>query len=65
MTFRIQLSPELYDSIRTLVHDELKERKSRQTIEQLGMKIRAQLDEMSGTNKSASLEVDLDRVFHD
>jgi len=48
MTITIQLSPELYDHIRTLVHDELKGQKNRQKIEQLGMKIRAQLDQLSG-----------------
>ena len=47
MTITIRLSPELYDHIRTLVHDELKGQKNRQKIEQLGMKIRAQLDQMS------------------
>ena len=48
MTIKIQLGPELYDKIRTLVHDELKEQKNRQEIEQLAMKIRAQLDQLSG-----------------
>jgi len=52
MNVTIQLSPELYDHIRTLVHDALneqkKERKDRQKIEQLAMKIRVQLDQMSG-----------------
>jgi hypothetical protein len=52
MTVKIQLSPELYDHIRTLVHDELneqkKKRKNRQKIEQLAMKIRGQLDQLSG-----------------
>ena len=48
MTVKIQLSPELYDHIRTLVHDELNEQENRQKIEQLGMKIRAQLDQLSG-----------------
>ena len=47
MTVKIQLRPELYDHIRTLVHDELNEQKNRQKIEQLGMKIRAQLDQLS------------------
>jgi ribosomal protein L29 len=48
MTIKIQLGPELYDHIRTLVHDELNEQKNRQKIEQLAMKIRAQLDQLSG-----------------
>ena len=56
MTNKIQLGPELYDQIRTLVHDELNEQrnrqknrqKNRQEIEQLAMKIRAQLDQLSG-----------------
>ena len=54
MKVKIQLSPELYDRIRTLVHDELNERKNRQKIEQLGMKIRAQLEQLSGPKRSAS-----------
>jgi len=48
MTVKIQLSPNLYDNIRTLVHDALNEQKNRQKIEQLAMKIRAQLDQLSG-----------------
>ena len=55
MTITIQLGPKLCDHIRTLVHDELNEQKNRQKnrqkIEQLGMKIRAQLDQMSGPKK--------------
>ena len=51
MTITLQLGPELYDHIRTLVHDELNERKSRQKFEQLAMKIRAQLDQLSGPNE--------------
>jgi len=47
MTITIQLGPELYDHIRTLVHDELNEQKSKQKFEQLAMKIRAQLDQLS------------------
>jgi hypothetical protein len=47
MTVKIQLRPELYDHIRTLVHDELNEQQNRQKIEQLAMKIRGQLDELS------------------
>ncbi len=39
MTVKIQLSPNLYDNIRTLVHDALNEQKNRQKIEQLAMKI--------------------------
>lgn len=54
MTLRIQLSPELSEHIRTLVHETLNERKSRQKIEQLGMKIRAQLDQLSGPDRSTS-----------
>ena len=64
MTVKIQLSPELYNRIRTLVHDELSERKNRQTIEQLGMKIRAQLEQMSSSNGSAGVEVKLRTVLH-
>ena len=48
MTITIQLGPELYDHIRTLVHDELNEQTNRQKFEQLAMKIRAQLDQLSG-----------------
>lgn len=66
MTFKIQLSPELSNHIRTLVHDELNKQKNRQKIEQLGMKIRGQLDQMSGPNRSASgLRVDLRSVHND
>ena len=54
MTLRIQLSPELSEHIRTLVHETLNERKNRQKIEQLGMKIRAQLDQLSGPDRSMS-----------
>ncbi len=52
MNITIQLSPELYDQIRTLVHDELNEQKNRQKFEQLAMKIRAQLDQMSSPKKA-------------
>lgn len=52
MTFNVQLSPELSDQIRNLVHDELNEQKNRQKIAQLGMKIRAQLDQLSSPNRS-------------
>jgi len=48
MTITIQLGPELYDHLRTLVHDELNEQKSRQKFEQLAMRIRAQLEQLSG-----------------
>jgi len=65
MTITIQLGPELYDHIRSLIHDELNEQKNRQKIEQLGMKIRAQLDQLSGPNRSAGLEADLDTVLND
>lgn len=65
MTIRVQLSPELSDHIRTLVHEAVNERKNRQIIEELGLKIRAQLEELSGTNRSAQLEVNLDPVLHD
>ena len=65
MTLKIQLSPELYGHIRTLVHDELNERKNRQTIEQLGMKIRGQLDQLSGPRSTRSLRVDLRLVQND
>lgn len=65
MTVKIQLSPELYNRIRTLVHDELNERKNRTTIEQLGMKIRAQLDQLSSSNRSTGVEVQLRTVLHD
>ena len=47
MEVTIQLGPELYDHIRTLVHDELNEQEKRQQFEQLAMKIRVQLDELS------------------
>lgn len=47
MEVKIQLDPELYDHIRMLVHDELNEQQSRQKFEQLAMKIRVQLDELS------------------
>lgn len=47
MTVKIQLRPELYDHIRTLVHDELNEQQNRQKFEQLAMKIRVQLDQLS------------------
>ena len=65
MTITIQLGPELYDHIRSLIHDELNEQKNRQKIEQLGMKIRAQLDQLSGPNRSAGLEAGLDTVLND
>lgn len=66
MTFKIQLSAELSDHIRTLVHETLNERKNRQKIEQLGMKIRGQLDQLSGQNRSTSgLRVDLRSVHND
>ena len=66
MTFKIQLSPELSGHIRTLVHEALTERKNRQKIEQLGMKIRGQLDQLSGPNRSTSgLKVDLRAVQND
>ena len=65
MTFKIQLSPEISDHIRTLIHDELNEQKNRQRIEQLGMKIRAQLDQFSDRNRSTGLEVRLRTVLHD
>ena len=48
MTLKIRLRPELYDHIRTLVHDELSEQENRQKFEQLAMKIRGQLDQLSG-----------------
>ena len=47
MKVKIQLRPELYNHIRTLVHDELNEQKNRQKFEQLAMKIRGQLDQLS------------------
>lgn len=65
MTFKIQLSPEISDHIRTLIHDELNEQKNRQRIEQLGMKIRAQLDQFSDRNRSTGLEVHLRTVLRD
>lgn len=66
MIFRIQLSSELYGHIRTLVHDELNKQKNRQKMEQLGMKIRGQLDQLSGPNRStSSLRVDLRSVQND
>lgn len=48
MTITIQLDPELYNQIRALVYAELDRQKNRQRIEQLAMKIRAQLDQLSG-----------------
>lgn len=48
MKVKIQLRPEVYDYIRTLIHDELVEQKNRQKMEQLAMKIRGQLDQLSG-----------------
>ena len=58
MAIKIRLGPKLYDQIRTLVHDELNEQrneqKNRQKFEQLAMKIRGQLDEMSGPKRSRS-----------
>lgn len=66
MTFKIQLSRELSGHIRTLVHEAVNEGKNRQKIEQLGMKIRGQLDQLSGPNKSTSgLRVDLRSVQND
>lgn len=67
MTLKIQLSRELsrelYGHIRSLVHDELNRQKNRQKIEQLGVKIRGQLDELSGPNKSTiGLRIDLRSV---
>ena len=63
MTLKIQLSRELYGHIRTLVHDELNNQKNRQKIEQLGVKIRGQLDELSGPKKSTiGLRIDLRSV---
>lgn len=47
MTVKIQLRPEVYDYIRTLVHAEVNEQKDRQRIEQLAMKIRGQLAQLS------------------
>ena len=48
MTITIQLDPELYNHIRALVHAELDRQKNRQKIEQLAIKIRAQLEQLSG-----------------
>lgn len=48
MTVTIHLGPELFNHIRTLVHDELSEQQNRQKFEQLAMKIRGQLDQLSG-----------------
>ena len=47
-TITIQLGAELYNHIRALVQTELDRQKNRQRIEQLAMKIRAQLDQLSG-----------------
>jgi len=47
MTVKIQLRPEVYDYLRTLVHAEVNEQKHRQRIEQLAMKIRGQLDQLT------------------
>ena len=66
MTLKIQLSRELYGHIRTLVHDELNKQKNRQKIEQLGMKIRGQLDQLSGPNRpTIGLRVDLRSIQND
>ena len=66
MTLKIQLSRELCGHIRTLVHETLNERKNRQKIEQLGLKIRGQLDQLSGPNRSTSdLRIDLRSVQND
>lgn len=54
MEVTIQLDPEVYDHIRTLVHDELNEQQNRQKFEQLAMKIRGQLDQMSAPTRSAT-----------
>lgn len=65
MKVTIQFDPVVYDHIRTLVHDELKEQKNRQKIEQLAMKIRGQLDQLSSPNRSTSgLKVDLARFYN-
>lgn len=48
MTITIQLDAELYNHIRALVHAELDRQKNRQKIEQLAIKIRAQLEQLSG-----------------
>jgi hypothetical protein len=65
MTFKIHLSHEVSDHIRALIHDELNEQKNRRRIEQLGMKIRAQLDQFSDPKRSTGLEVRLRTVLHD
>ena len=66
MIFRVQLSAELSNHIRTLVHETVNERKNRQKIEQLGTKIRGQLDELSGRNRSTvGLRVDLRSIQND
>ena len=62
----IQLDPEVYDHIRTLVHDELAEQENRQKFRQLALKIRTQLVQLSRPGKSeAGLEVNLNPVLHD
>lgn len=66
MEFTIQLDPEVYDHIRALVHDELNEQQNRQKFEQLAVKIRGQLDQMSAPTKSpAGLTVDLHIALND
>ena len=61
-----ELSRELYGHIRTLVHDELNKQKNRQQIEQLGMKIRGQLEQLAASNRSTiGLRVDLRSVQND
>lgn len=66
MEVRIQLDPEVYDHIRTLVHDELNEQQNRQKFEQLAMKIRGQLDQLSvPTRSTAGLTVDLHIALSD
>jgi len=55
MKVKIQLRPELYNQIRTLVQDELNEQKNRQRIEQLAMKISAQLNQLAGPKTGAQV----------
>lgn len=66
MKVTIQLDPQVYDHIRTLVHDELTEQENRRKFKQLAMKIRTQLVQLSRPDKSeASLEINLNPVLHD
>ena len=66
MTVTIQLGTELYDHIRTLVHDELDEQENRQRIEPLAMKIPYHPDQRCGPNRFTTvLKVHFGVVLND